>query len=233
MTVSDDALDALTQLAGIVLVANDLSNTYVEMCRIAVRAVPPAVGASVTTYPEGRPAAVASDRWAQELDELQFEEQEGPCLDAYRTGNSFRVRDFEAEKRWPFYSEQAASKGASSMVSVPLTAQGNVVGALNLYSRSADAFDAEASAMAHVVAGHVGLASQVSAAFFRHRDLAEQLADALTSRAVIEQAKGALMADRRCGAEEAFAILRDMSQRNHRKLRDVARDIVDNVSRGA
>ena len=233
MTDTDDAFEALTRLAGIVLVADDLANTYVEMCRIAVQAVPPAIGASVTTHPEGRPAAVASDSWAQELDELQFEEQEGPCLDAYRTGNAFRVRDFATETRWPFYSKQATRKGAASMVSVPLTAQGNVVGALNMYSRSADAFDAESTALAHVVAGHVGLASQVSAAFFRHRDLAEQLADAMTSRAVIEQAKGILMADRRCDAETAFAILREMSQRDHRKLRDVARDIVGNVSRGS
>ncbi|MBV9369028.1 MAG: GAF and ANTAR domain-containing protein [Frankiales bacterium] len=233
MTVSEDAFEALTQLAGIVLVADDLANTYTEMCRIAVRAVPPAVGASVTTHPEGRPAAVASDGWAQDLDELQFEEHEGPCLDAYRTGNAFRVRDFQTETRWPFYSQQAVRKGAISMVSVPLTAQGNVVGALNLYARSADAFDAEATALAHVVAGQVGLASQVSAAFFRHRDLAEQLADAMSSRAMIEQAKGVIMADRRCDADAAFAILREMSQRNHRKLREVARDVVENVSRGS
>jgi len=232
-TISEDALDAITELAGIVLVTEDLSKTYVEMCRIAVRAVPPAVGASVTTYPEGRPAAAASDPWAQDLDELQFEEHEGPCLDAYRTGNAFRVRDFESETRWPFYSQQAVRKGARSMTSVPLTAQGNVVGALNLYSRSADAFDAEATALAHVVAGQVGLASQVSAAFFRHRDLAEQLADAMASRAVIEQAKGVIMADRRCDADAAFAILREMSQRNHRKLREIARDVVENVSRGS
>lgn len=231
MTIDEEAFDALTQLAGIVLVATDLSETHLEMCRIAVHAVPPAEGASVTTYPEGRPAAVASDKWAQDLDELQFEEHEGPCLDAYRTGNAFRVRDFESETRWPFYSKQAVRKGANSMVSVPLTAQGNVVGALNLYSRTTNAFDAEATALAHVVAGQVGLASQVSAAFFRHRDLADQLADAMKSRAIIEQAKGIVMADRRCDAEEAFAILREMSQRDHRKLRDVAQGVVNIVTR--
>lgn len=231
MTVDEDALEALTQLAGIVLVATDLPATHVEMCRIAVRAVPRAEGASVTTYPEGRPAAVSSDPWAQGLDELQFEEQEGPCLDAYRTGNAFRVRDFAAESRWPFYSGRALRQGARSMVSVALTAQGNVVGALNLYSREVDAFTTEATSLVHVVAGHVGLATQVSAAFFRHRDLADQLAEAMASRAVIEQAKGVLMGDRRCDADHAFGILRDMSQRENRKLREIAQGIVDSVSR--
>ncbi len=230
MPVNDDALEALTALAGIVLVTRDLPATLVETCRIAVTAVPGAEGASVTTYPEGRPAAVADTEWARQLDELQYEEQEGPCLDAFRTGTVFRVRDLEQETRWPFYVVQALKQGARSMISLPLTAQGIVVGALNLYSHEPEAFDAESTSLALVVAGHIGLASEVSAAFFRHRDLAEQLADALRSRAVIEQAKGVIMADRRCNADTAFGVLRDMSQRENRKLRDIAQRIVDSVS---
>jgi GAF domain-containing protein len=222
-------VEALAALAGVVLVATDLSTTLEETCRIAVRAVPGAEGASVTTFPEGRPVAVASDDWARTLDELQFVEHEGPCLDAYRSGNAFRIRDLREEGRWPFYSVRAVERGALSMTSIPLTAQGNVVGALNLYSRTADAFDAEAASLAQVVAGHVGLASQVSAAFFEHRNLAEQLAEALRSRAVIEQAKGILMADRHCDAETAFDVLRELSQRSNRKLRDVAHALVDSV----
>jgi GAF domain-containing protein len=226
---TDDALQALSELAGIVLVARDLPETLIEACRIAVRAIPGTAGASVTTYPEGRPGAVASDDWAQDLDELQFEEHEGPCLDAYRTGTAFRVRDFETDSRWPSYRLQALSRGARSMISLPLTAQGNVVGALNLYSREPEAFDAEAASLGLVVAGHVGLASQVSAAFFRHRDLAEQLAEAMRSRAVIEQAKGVIMAAQRCDADAAFDVLRSRSQRENLKLRDVAQSIVTDL----
>ena len=69
--------------------------------------------------------------------------------------------------------------------------------------------------------------SLVSAAFFRHRDLADQLADAMKSRAVIEQAKGIIMGDRRCNADTAFDLLREMSQRSNRKLRDVAQELVN------
>jgi len=232
MAVTDESLDALTALAGLVLVTRDLPATLIEACRIAVRAVPNADGASVTTYPEGRPAAVASDKWAQDLDELQFEEHEGPCLDAFRTGNAFRVRDFKSESRWPSYGVEVMDRGARSMMSMPLTAQGNVVGALNIYSREPEAFDAEAASLAVIIAGHIGLASEVSAAFFRHRDLAQQLEDAMKFRAVIEQAKGILMGDRRCDADTAFVILRDMSQRENRKLRDIAQSVVANVSGG-
>jgi GAF domain-containing protein len=232
MPVTEDALQELIALAGVVLVARDLPETLVEICRIAVRAVPGAEGASVTTFPEGRPAAVASDQWAQDLDELQFEEHEGPCLDGYRTGNAFRVRDFATDTRWPSYSERVTARGAVSMMSIPMTAQGNVIGALNVYSRQADAFDAEAASLAEIVAGHAGLASEVSAAFFRHRDVAEQLREAMRSRAVIEQAKGIVMADRRCDADKAFQQLTELSQRSNRKLRDVAQALVDDVVAG-
>lgn len=231
MPVNDDALQELAALAGVVLVATDLPETLGEICRIAVRAVPGAEGASVMTLPEGRPVAVSSDEWSRSLDELQFAEQEGPCLDAYRTGNSFRVRDFTSDSRWPSYAGQALSRGAQSMLSLPLMAQGNLVGALNLYARQPNAFDAEAASLAQVVAGHVGLASQVCAAFFRHRDLAEQLAEAMRSRAVIEQAKGIVMAQQRCDADTAFGILRTASQNTNRKLRDIAVETVEHATR--
>jgi transcriptional regulator with GAF, ATPase, and Fis domain len=232
MPVPEEALDELTALAGVVLVATDLSDTLSEICRIATRAVPNAEGASVTTLGEGTPSAVASDSWSKDLDEMQFAEHEGPCLDAFRTGNVFRVRDFNSDTRWPSYSMRALERGAISMISLPLSAQGTVVGALNLYARQPDAFDAEAASVAQVVSAHVGLASQVSAAFFRHRDLAEQLAEAMRSRAVIEQAKGVVMAKQQCDADAAFAFLRSESQNSNRKLRDVAADVVALATEG-
>jgi len=228
--VTDEALRELTALAGVVLAQTDLQATLREICRIATRAVPGADGASVTTFPEGRPGALASDQWAQSLDELQYEEHEGPCLDAFRTGTAFRVRDLAADGRWPSYLPRAVAKGARSMVSTPMAAEGNLIGALNLYSRGVDAFDAEAASVAEIVAAHAGLASQVSAAFFGHRTLAEQLTEAMQSRAVIEQAKGVLMAVHNCSADAAFERLVRLSQNSNRKLRAVADEIVATAS---
>jgi GAF domain-containing protein len=230
VAVSEEALRELTALAGVVLAQDDLESTLREVCRIAARAVPGAEGASVTTFPEGRPGAIASDDWAKELDELQYAEHEGPCLDAYRTGNAFRVRDITSDPRWPSYLPRATERGARSMMSLPMPAEGNVIGALNVYARTADVFDAEAASVAEIVAAHAGLASHVAAAFFRHRSLAEQLAEAMRSRAVIEQAKGVLIAVHRCPADEAFERLVSMSQNSNRKLRDVASDLVATAS---
>jgi len=230
MAMSDEALRAMTSLSGVALAHLDLEETLREICRIATRAVPSAEGASITTFPQGRPVALASDDWSQSLDELQFKEHEGPCLDAHRTGNAFRIRDLKAEPRWPSYVPRAVEQGARSILSLPMAAEGSLIGALNVYSTEPDAFDAEAASIGEIVAAHAGLASQVSAAFFGHRDLADQMSEAMRSRAVIEQAKGILMAVHRCDAEEAFRHLVRMSQTGNRKLRDVAEETVKTAS---
>jgi GAF domain-containing protein len=226
-------MDELVALAGVVLANDDLPATLTEVCRIAVRSVPGAEGASITTFPEGRPSAISDDEWAKGFDELQYTEQEGPCLDAYRTGNTFRIRDLADEPRWPSYVPRAVERGARSMMSIPLAAQGQVVGALNFYGRSPDVFSAEAAAIGAVVASHAGLASQLAAAFFGHRQLAEQMAEAMQSRAMIEQAKGIIMATLHCDADTAFAELIRASQNSNRKLREVAQALVDSTMKGS
>lgn len=231
MTVPEESLQELTLLAGVALAQDDLPSTLEEICRITTKIVPRAEGASVTTFTSGRPAALASDDWAKGFDELQYAEHEGPCYDAYRTGNVFRIRDLADEQRWPSFVPRAVERGGRSMVSLPMSAEGKVVGALNVYSREADAFSAEAVSIAEIAAAHAGLASQVAAAMFGHRDLAHQLSEAMRSRSVIEQAKGILMAGRRCDADAAFDLLVDLSQRSNRKLRDVAQALVDEAAK--
>ena len=156
MAVSDRVLRELIALSGVALMAQDLETTLTEICRIATRAVPGAEGASVTTFPHGRPGALASDDWARTLDELQFAEHEGPCLDAYRTGNAFRIHDLTAEARWPSYVPQALEQGARSIMSLPMAAEGSIIGALNVYSREPEAFDAQAASIGEIVAAHAG-----------------------------------------------------------------------------
>ncbi|HET7530970.1 MAG TPA: GAF and ANTAR domain-containing protein [Mycobacteriales bacterium] len=231
MAVPEETIAQLAELSAVVLAQDDLTSTLTEICRIASRAVPGAEGASITTLREGRPVAIASDDWAREFDEMQYAEHEGPCFDAFRTGNVFRIRDLRNEQRWPSWVPQAVEHGAVSVVSLPMTAEGSAIGALNLYGRKPDAFTSEAVSVAGILAGHAGLASQVAASLFRHRDLAEQMTEAMRSRAVIEQAKGILMASRRCDADEAFGILVNLSQTSNRKLRVVAQALVDEAGK--
>ena len=195
MAFSEESMWQLSALAGVVLGQEDLPGTLSEVTRPAVGVLPGGDGASLTTLDEGRPAVVAADgEWARSLDELQHEEREGPCLDAARTGNLFRVRDLREETRWPFYVRRAAELRARSMVSLPMPSEGRTVGALDVYSRRADGFTAEDVSLGELMAAQAGLALQVAASFsrhrHRHRNLVEQMQTALASRARIEQAKG-------------------------------------------
>jgi GAF domain-containing protein len=223
----------MASLYEVVLSQDDRPAMMREVSRIACRVVPNCDGASVTTLSYGQPTAVATDDWSVQLDEMQYVEHEGPCLDAYRSGVAFRVRDVTSESRWPSYLPKAASLGVRSMMSIPMTAESALVGALNIYSRTTDAFDNESASLAEIVAAHAGLASEIGSALQGHRDLAEQLAEAMRSRATIEQAKGIIMSQRSLTPDEAWDALVRMSQRAHLKLRDVATEIVDAAAKGS
>lgn len=224
----------LAKLAGLVLTEPDLDTALVAVTRIAVAVLPTCDGASLTMRREGAPhAPAASDDWATGLDQLQFVEQEGPCLDCLREGTVLRSRDLGADSRFPNYGPRAAALGGRSSLSLPLAADGRTVGALNLYSRSPDAFDNDALAVGELLAAHAALAVQAATAYYSSRTLAEQMRQALESRALIEQAKGVLMVQLGVPADAAFATLVERSQRSNRKLRDLAREVVDEVVRGS
>ncbi len=228
MSLSHEIALELAKLAGLVLTEPDLDTALVAVTRVAVSAVGPCDGASLTMRDRGVPSApVADGDWAVELDRLQFVEQEGPCLDCLREGSVMRVPDLAQDGRFPNYGPKAFAMGAASAMSVPLSADGRTVGALNLYSRRTDSFDSDAVAIGELLAAHASLAVTAAMAYYSNRDLADQMRQALDSRAVIEQAKGVLMAQQRCSADEAFALLVQQSQRANRKLRDVAQGVVD------
>ncbi len=228
---SEDALQRVVALTGVALTQDDLKGALDEVTRLTAQALPDCDGASLTMLEDGNPAVGASSNdWARELDHLQFEEREGPCLDASRTGQVFRVRDLSSDNRWPFFGPRAAEAGARSVVSFPMASEGKAIGALNAYSKRADAFPSEVVALGELIAAQASMATLVASSYFRHRSLGDQLRQALQSRAVIEQAKGILMAARRCTEQQAFDALVQLSQTSNRKLRDVAQALVDEAS---
>jgi GAF domain-containing protein len=227
MTDATTTALGLAQLAGIVLSEDDVNGALTRVTQLSVEIVTACDGASLTMRDSGVPSAPAADSaWSRALDELQFTEQEGPCLDCLRDGSVMRVRDLREDSRFPSYGPRAAAQGALSALSLPLAADGRTVGALNLYSRHVDGFDRAALATGEVLAAHASLAVQTAAAYFSHRDLAEQLREAIASRAVIEQAKGVLVAQQQCSPDAAFELLVAASQRSNTKLREVAARVV-------
>jgi GAF domain-containing protein len=189
-----------------------------------------AVGADmvgITMLVEGRArTAVFTDDAAPEIDAAQYETGVGPCLDAFRYQQVFRIDDMDKDEQWPPFSEAAAARGINSSMSLPLVARHEGIGALNVYSRASAAFSDEDVAVGLQFATHAAIVLANAQAYWDAHQLGQDMAEAMKSRATIEQAKGILMAAQRCGPDDAFNVLVRASQRENRKLRDMAAEIV-------
>jgi transcriptional regulator with GAF, ATPase, and Fis domain len=156
------------------------------------------------------------------LDKTQYKLGHGPCLDAAISTSTQHIADMTTERRWPDWTPRAREAGACSSLSIGLPVQEAVTGALNIYATKPHAFDEDALAVAQTFASYAAVAMANAYLYNAQTTLAQHMEVAMRSRAVIEQAKGIIMGDRRCSADEAFAILTKLSQDTNRKLRDVA-----------
>ncbi|WP_432907117.1 GAF and ANTAR domain-containing protein [Micromonospora matsumotoense] len=189
---------------------------------------------SVTLLRGGVPQSVAvTGDVALLLDEWQYRQGHGPCLDAAITGDTLVVPDTATEERWPAWAARAVDAGVGSTLASGLPIQEAVVGALNLYGTTPRAFDAETVELAQTFAAYAAVALANAHLYAGTAALAEQMRAAMENRAVIEQAKGIIMGQRRCTADEAFGILARLSQDTHRRLRDVAAALVGRATAGS
>jgi GAF domain-containing protein len=220
--------EAIQELSSTILGSStSMEEVLDHAVRVAQRTIPGAAEVSITME-NGHPTTVAaSGKFALVVDEYQYDADQGPCLQALRQGEPVAVDDQTTESRWPDYSARAKEAGVGSSFSAPLVAGGQTIGAFNSYGMTPHAFDDDAKATAVNLAAYAGVVLNNAALYFNASSRAGQLEQAMRSRAVIEQAKGILMGARHCEAEEAFAVLIDLSQHSHRKLHDVARTVVE------
>lgn len=226
-------LDALAELGRIDFSAHvDLQTVLAQVSNLAAETVEGAAEVSVTIVGGSAPYTAAfTGSTALLLDETQYEVGYGPCLDAAVNAQSILVADMAIETRWPLYCPTALASGVLSSLSLSLPVQSSVVGALNLYGTERDAFDGERRELAETFAGYAAVAIANAHLYIDATTQAAQMRDALEHRAVIEQAKGIVMGDRRCGPEEAFDILRAISNASDRALRGVAEGLVHETQR--
>jgi GAF domain-containing protein len=226
-----DLLAALTELASLVLATTAVTQLLEEAARLATGVITPRASCGITLQTDGAPLTVVnSDALAAHLDELQYGEDEGPCLESLRSGQVVVVTDIHDEHRWGSYPAHALGYGVRSSLSLPLFVNGDSRGALNLYSKTKDAFGSDQRHSAEVFAIQASTVLTMAVHQAQQTQLTDQLRDALASRAGIDQALGILMAQQGCNRDTAFTILRNASQLQNRKIRDIAVDIVQAVS---
>ncbi|GGQ71579.1 GAF and ANTAR domain-containing protein [Couchioplanes azureus] len=227
-----DPLVAFAELGRTKLSETNLDEVLNRVATVAQRALPGAADVSITLVRQHRPyTAACTGDLAKELDERQYEHHRGPCLQAAAENTTISVPDTATDIRWAGWALRAAAAGAGSVLSVGLPLLDDVTGALNIYGRRPAAFDDEAVTLARSFAGYAAVALANAYAYHSTADLARHLQAAMDSRAVIEQAKGIIMAEQRCTPDEAFSFLTAVSQRTNRKVRDVAAALVAGIRR--
>ncbi len=235
--IEDDAAGDFKELQDALLSAESVEQFLHEMSLLAAGLVSSGLSCGMTIQPNGRPMTVAcSDPVAARIDEVQYKLDDGPCLHAMRDGHIVRIEDTVrieeggGKARWPEFEAQAAAQGIRSCLALPLHADGRSVGAINLYARMASAFGTAEAKRAENFAENASGALALAIRLESHALLIEQLRSSLTSRTVIDQALGIIMARERCTQDRAFAILRSASQNTNVKLRDIASSVVMSVT---
>jgi GAF domain-containing protein len=220
------AMSAFAELGKINLSSTDLPHVLQRVADLAKAVIPGVAEASVTLIvgDTAETAAFTGDL-AMALDERQYAAGDAPCLAAATNRAIYLIQDTSTDDRWPSLCEAASKLGVRSTLSVGIPVQ-EVVAGLNLYSAEIGVFDEDAVTLADTFANYAAVALANAYLYSTTAALAKQMSAAMESRAVIEQAKGILMARQNISADDAFALLSRASQTSNRKLREIAAGIV-------
>jgi hypothetical protein len=208
---------------------NGQDETLDGVVQAAMRAIPGAEAAGVTVVRGSNYRTLApSSELVRQVDAIQYEQRSGPCVDAIVSETTFRTGDLERDPRWPHFGKRAAIEvGVHSMLAMRLFIDDgrreDTIGALNLYSTQYEAFDPICEMLGCVFATHAAIAMDGA----RTSQEAANLVLAQESNREIGMAMGVLMSRHRLTQSQAFDLLRMASQHSHRKLREIAADVVE------
>lgn len=169
----------------------------------------------------------ASSEAATVLELFQIQNEEGPCLDAFRTGRAVAHADLRGGSPWPRFATKASSAGFNSVHAFPMVVRANVLGTLNLFMIEARPLDASDVVIAQALAHAATLALLQNRISEDRQRLTAQLQGALNSRITIEQAKGVISEMAHIGTDEAFLRLRAYARNHNAKLTEVAAGVAN------
>lgn len=174
----------------------------------------------------------ASSEAMRVLEVFEVQNDEGPCLEAYRVGEQVAASDLSAASdRWPRFAPKATEAGFRSAFGFPLRLRADRIGALNLFCTTASDLVVADVRAAQALADIAAIGILQERALREANALSDQLQHALHSRVMIEQAKGIVASQLGVEMGEAFDCLRRHSRQNNIPLREVAAATIDGAVR--
>ncbi|MCA4135192.1 GAF and ANTAR domain-containing protein [Arthrobacter sp. M4] len=226
---------SIIQLQELILDTRTVNDFLDELAGLAASTVCSAVGhsvdCSVTLRRPERPLTVGGNcSEARAVDHAELDLGGGPCLTAMDTHEPVVLEDAHNNNPWPQLEEALERNGYESVLGVPMVLDDGADAALNFMAPEPQAFDSVAVDAAEDFAKVASDALRISVRIATEQLLAENLRVAMASRTTIDMACGALMAQHRCSAETAFAILARACTDRNGKLHAVARDILGDLT---
>lgn len=175
----------------------------------------------------------ATDEIVAEVDRVQYDVGQGPCLSSIKDQATFKIDNIGSDRQWPTFSAAAVDKGINSMLAFVLQISDQSLAALNLIARRTNAFSKEDMRIGAIFASQAAHTLANAQTHETDQRKAQQLEEALGTRSVISNAVGILMAHEGIDRDDAFAMLRSTSQALNLKLRVIAEGVVDKIEQGA
>jgi GAF domain-containing protein len=175
----------------------------------------------------------ASTEQARVVELFQIQSDEGPCLDAYRSGQPVLVPDLtggEATERWPRFTASASEMGFAAVHAIPMRLRDQVIGTLNLFGSAPQGLDPGVARAAQALVDVATIGILQERATREQGVVAGQLQVALNSRVIIEQAKGILAERMRVTPDQAFIVLRAYSRNHNHPLTQLADDVISGTT---
>jgi GAF domain-containing protein len=222
---------ALGQMSGLLLSRETVDTALQLVTTLAATATAGTLGSAVTIVDEhGKRSKAASNSAAEEADVLQYEFDEGPCLTAWRTREPVRIDDTTTDGRWPRWNEAVSRLGVRSVLSAPLLAGEESIGAMKVYCERPMNYGPHDEHVMRLLAAQAAILLANSQSLAEARRLSRQLTSALASRDAIAQATGVLLARGAASRQDAFAALAATARRSDRSVEDVARALLAAVT---
>jgi GAF domain-containing protein len=228
-----DLYAGLKGVAGLVAGGRGVVDLLTDVAQFAAQAIPGVDGAGVALLRDDDGArhlqsCAATADFISEIDTVQYEElKQGPCVTCMQSGRAVVSGSLGSDNRWPRFGGRVARMGVHSALSLPLVVGDHVIGAINAYARSRDAFGEHAVALGTQFAGPAAASVYNGQLLDRARERTRQLQRALANRAVIDQAIGIIRSRSGVDSAVAFDRLVRISQTENVKLHIVAERMVD------